>query len=268
MKLKIYAVLFILVCLCSCSSVPSFDEEPLSFDIMPEWQTVQDGIYEYHFYDDEEKVKIHFVKADLSKVSFVYSKPSEGNLFEKETTYDFACKNNAIIAFNMSPFKKSGFTKFEVLGICVLDGKIIENPNERYSDIRFWIEDEKPYAEIEEIQSLEDIDRQNFFAFGGFWQIIRDGKLVDSFKQILDSRTAIGILPSGNIIIMLAEGEGLRGLSYHECADILIKLGVVDAIQMDGGGSSSMVIDDLVYGSKKRKVAVSLGFSKKEDIDE
>lgn len=59
-------------------------------------------------------------------------------------------------------------------------------------------------------------------------------------------RSAIGYLNNGNIILLAAEGgnsEGAPGITLLELANTMIGLGCVGAINLDGGGSSSLIVN-------------------------
>ena len=70
------------------------------------------------------------------------------------------------------------------------------------------------------------------------------------------------------LFLLCAEGERKGksvGLSYQDSSDILLAAGAKDAIQMDGGGSTSLFVNGknfLSYPSI-RKNAVFIGFSMK-----
>ncbi len=62
-----------------------------------------------------------------------------------------------------------------------------------------------------------------------------------------DPRTAAGYTSDGKAILMVVDGRQgsvSAGVSLTELADIMIGLGAVEAINLDGGGSSQMVIGD------------------------
>lgn len=62
-------------------------------------------------------------------------------------------------------------------------------------------------------------------------------------------RTAVGITPQGGVILLVADGRQPRhsvGLTLPETADVMQELGATEALNLDGGGSSVMVIDGLV----------------------
>jgi len=58
-------------------------------------------------------------------------------------------------------------------------------------------------------------------------------------------RTAAGITKDGDLILLLVDGRQLvsRGVDLLELANILLNLGCIDAINLDGGGSSALVVN-------------------------
>ncbi|MBO5805531.1 MAG: phosphodiester glycosidase family protein [Tidjanibacter sp.] len=94
-------------------------------------------------------------------------------------------------------------------------------------------------------------------AIGGGPMLLKAGKNVAEssyWKEVLHSggtaalsyqpRTAIGYTEDGRIVLFVCDGRkmnGSWGYTLPEVADLLKKLGVVWAINLDGGGSSVMV---------------------------
>lgn len=65
-------------------------------------------------------------------------------------------------------------------------------------------------------------------------------------------RTVVGIRPDGTLLLVVFDGRrpGVsEGVSLTEAAGILVSLGAEDAINLDGGGSSTMVVGDKVRNS-------------------
>lgn len=89
---------------------------------------------------------------------------------------------------------------------------------------------------------------------GGGPQLIKNGRIeiTNSAEKILPSfvseghpRTAIARLNSGQVLLVTVDGrqpgESI-GMSLNMLADLLIEFGAVEAINLDGGGSTTMVI--------------------------
>ncbi|MGM9735018.1 MAG: phosphodiester glycosidase family protein [Candidatus Cryptobacteroides sp.] len=118
------------------------------------------------------------------------------------------------------------------------------------------------------------------FAIGGGPVLVKDGKVVDSFVAELfngstgispDSaqpRTAVGYMPEGKIMFLVCEGrqmtEGVAGFTTAEVAQIMKNHGCTEAINLDGGGSSCMLVGGAetikVSDGKQRAVASTLMF--------
>ena len=65
-----------------------------------------------------------------------------------------------------------------------------------------------------------------------------------------NARTAIGLTRDNKLLLVVSEGNSARrrrirrkGLTFSELADAMIKLGVKDAIALDGGSSSTMFLN-------------------------
>jgi len=89
---------------------------------------------------------------------------------------------------------------------------------------------------------------------GGGPQLIKDGrieitnaaeKILPAFVRDAHPRTAIAKLKSGQILLVTVDGrqpgESI-GMSLTMLADLLIEFGAAEAINLDGGGSTTMVI--------------------------
>lgn len=57
-------------------------------------------------------------------------------------------------------------------------------------------------------------------------------------------RTAAGVTREGDLVLMVVDGRqsGSRGVSLEELADLMLSAGATDAINLDGGGSSTMIL--------------------------
>ena len=96
-------------------------------------------------------------------------------------------------------------------------------------------------------------------AIGGGPVLIDNGKFRDSYVEELfngasgigpdtnQPRTAIGVTADKKMIIFVCEGrqmtEGVAGLTTADVANVLLDLGCVEAINLDGGGSSCMLVN-------------------------
>jgi len=100
------------------------------------------------------------------------------------------------------------------------------------------------------------------FAVTGAPQIVKDGqniyqgideKLPESFINTMHPRTGCGITNNNETIYWVVIDGRQRnfsiGVSLDEFAQLFLKLGSYNAINLDGGGSSSMVVDNQIANS-------------------
>jgi len=93
---------------------------------------------------------------------------------------------------------------------------------------------------------------------GGGPQLVKDGrieittaaeKMLPNFATDRHPRTAVGKLRDGRILFVTVDGRqpGLSvGMSLNELAALLLEFGATEAINLDGGGSTTMVIKNRI----------------------
>ena len=89
--------------------------------------------------------------------------------------------------------------------------------------------------------------------------LLRDGhesidllgaKMSESFSTTRHPRTAVGVRANGDILLVVVDGRQSlsRGMSLRELAACMKDLGARDAVNLDGGGSTTLVIKDPLTG--------------------
>ena len=84
-------------------------------------------------------------------------------------------------------------------------------------------------------------------AVGGNTRLVTNGANVANSDPAIHPRTAAAVTASGKLLLFTVDGRNAghsEGLTYAELADVLIRWGAKDAINLDGGGSTSLVIDN------------------------
>lgn len=82
-------------------------------------------------------------------------------------------------------------------------------------------------------------------------------------------RSAVGVMKNGNFLLAVVDGrqESSHGLTLTEWAKLLQEMGAVDAINLDGGGSSELVVGGAIQNSpsdgEERAVGSALLIMKK-----
>jgi exopolysaccharide biosynthesis protein len=98
------------------------------------------------------------------------------------------------------------------------------------------------------------------FVAGGGPRLVRSGKLAPAgpeagspgFVDTRHPRTAVGVRADGRILLVTVDGrqpERSVGLTIAELSALLLELGAVEAVNMDGGGSTTMVAGGRVVNS-------------------
>jgi hypothetical protein len=89
---------------------------------------------------------------------------------------------------------------------------------------------------------------------GGDTMLVKDGRIVvptfcGSYFCQAQPRTAIGVNADGNVMMVVVDGRQARyslGVSMRGFARLMKGLGAVDALNLDGGGASTMVVEGKV----------------------
>jgi len=85
-----------------------------------------------------------------------------------------------------------------------------------------------------------------FDAVGGSPMLLRDGKATSICSTCArQPRTAVGVTADGTILLVVVDGRSRRsaGVTLGGLRGIMRDLGAVTALNLDGGGSSEMVVD-------------------------
>lgn len=102
----------------------------------------------------------------------------------------------------------------------------------------------------------EEMWRRVYSIVGGGPQLIKIGKvaitdkqekMAPTFRADQHPRTAIARLESGKLLLVTVDGRqpGVSaGMSLNMLADLLLEFGAVEAINLDGGGSTVMVVGE------------------------
>ncbi|XP_021366228.1 N-acetylglucosamine-1-phosphodiester alpha-N-acetylglucosaminidase-like [Mizuhopecten yessoensis] len=113
-----------------------------------------------------------------------------------------------------------------------------------------------------------DIAKEKFIQLvsGVIW-LIRDGKVnintsmdyecpealpasIQNFSSSVSARSAVAVDRQGRVILMQVDGNTHeRGINLFEFADMMLKYGVVQAVNLDGGGSSSLLIKGILVNN-------------------
>ena len=246
--------LFTAIILFSCASAPPQDGERGAASLY--WQPVT-AYADYAVIGDGD---CHCVRIDLSAPDLrIVSYPHTAGRFAEKTTVAFARETGAQVAVNATPFAGRFLFK-RTVGVHVADGRQLAAPVQQYDALVFDQTAAGLRARIVAAQDEAQLAGAAH-AFGGFWAIVRGGVKQEFKRTSHDARTAAGISADGRTLYLLA-AERSAGMSFQQCADIFLALGAADAIQLDGGHSSDLVLHGKSVFSRpfRRGVGVSFGF--------
>ena len=101
------------------------------------------------------------------------------------------------------------------------------------------------YVHRELIGSFENCEH----SIGGWGAIVKYGQIVNDIVSVAPTarhpRTAVGIKSDGTIVMVTVDGrqelDGMYGVTLYQLAEIMQSLGCINAYNLDGGGSTTMI---------------------------
>lgn len=171
-----------------------------------------------------------------------------------ESVSSMADRYGAIAAVNGGGYKDvnagySGGTGGSPLGILISDGNVLyPETHSEYNkeEMVFSLDGEgNMFVGQASVNDLLEKDSKQAISFGP--SLVVDGKAYISESSVtgLNPRTAIGQTADGRVILLAIDGrQGLKwGASLQDVQKIMIQLGAVNAMALDGGGSTAMYYD-------------------------
>lgn len=240
------------------------------------WTKRDSYFYTCDFFLEDEKTICHAVKIDLTSPELLISLyPDSTDITEKNNVTkiksvkasSLAKKNDIVINTTQWSQKIPLISEKVPVGIIQNNGTDFSPADRKYDAIAFYKNINSYSARIFSQKNISDFSENAEFISGGFWQILSDSEIVN-FREFSDSRTSLGISKDQKTLyILIAEGERKsrsRGLSYKKCAEILSKMGSFNAIEFDGGSSTTLFINkkNVLSYKKNPKLPSFLCFSK------
>jgi exopolysaccharide biosynthesis protein len=193
------------------------------------------------------KIIYHVLKIDLDEEGIgLFVTPGEQDL---SVTSNFLSTNQVQVAINGDGFQW-GMDNTNTAGYAASNGKKYSK-SEKYPTV---IETNEGDVSIRIGNKLPANIKH---AVSGFQTIVEKGDIVARFKNkdhadhkvgydIQDPRTSVGINEENNeLIIIVVDGRGIsQGVDLKKLAELQIENGAYIAVNMDGGGSSTLVIDN------------------------
>jgi len=157
-----------------------------------------------------------------------------------------AANARLIAAVNTNPWKMIskgvGYivdAESNISGWVKSNNKVHSNPEQ--ANWSFWVS-EDGRAHISQLSKPVQAD----VAVAGFGGLLKQGKILPAPSDVLHPRTALGLDPTGRwLTLLVVDGRQKgysEGVSLRELAVMMQKLGCSDALNLDGGGSTIMLL--------------------------
>ena len=198
-------------------------------------------VKEYREYDSA----IYVADVTVSDVSYLKTALASNTYGRNitETTSDIASENNAILAINGDYYgaRQSGYV--------IRNGSLYRNSSGNRDALAIMKNGEFEFVSEGETsaETLLQNGALQVFSFGPI--LLEDGSISVTENEEVgmamasNPRTAIGYLGKNHYVFVFSDGRTSEsaGLSLYELSSFMKSIGVSDAYNLDGGGSSTMV---------------------------
>lgn len=212
-----------------------------------DWQAVVEGVARQHVVGGG--IDAHVVRVDLANPNLrvITSRESERGI----TVSEFARRNSAIVAINGDYFDLAMRPLGLAMGACGVWGEAMRGVR-RQEVVGVGAGRARIFPRQEPLQTPEPWMTG---AISGWPAIVADCDPVerlpgsDHFTHAPHPRTAVGLSADGReLFLVVADGrrEDTPGLTLPELAKLMDEMGACSAVNLDGGGSSSMWVGDRI----------------------
>ncbi len=155
-------------------------------------------------------------------------------------------RNGVILSENTTPQNHARIPSLEVLAL--------------FSDGRMQVFDSSAHTG----QEYVDLGVKDTFAFGP--ALVREGEVPRYFyskdyRSYQEPRCAVGMISPGRYVAMMVTGrkDESHGATFGFLAEKMLELGAKEALNLDGGGSATMIfMDEIINKSIKNQVTRSV----------
>ncbi|MFN0291509.1 phosphodiester glycosidase family protein [Pedobacter helvus] len=172
------------------------------------------------------------------------------------TTSAFAKKHHAFAAINGTFFdiKNGGSVDFIKVNDTIINQNRQEKNNKRALHHKAAVVINNYQLAIKKWDGTDqwenNLSDKNMMLSGPLLMLNNEKEVLDSvpFNKLRHPRTAVGVKPNGNVLLLTVDGRqgNSAGMSLFELAKIMQWLGCSSAINLDGGGSTTLWAKD--YG--------------------
>lgn len=238
-------LLFIFVGFIQCSYASVTDPDSLTF-VNKSWEAerLKKGVVwkKAHFdnlFDSRQIINI--IEIDLKKQLKNFKITGDSTLLIP--TSRFASQHNALAAINGGFFNMKDGGSVDLLKV---DGTIINKPSRASTNANAALVFSKRTLKIIEATKVEENLSPNIMVSGP--HLLSEGiSLTLNSTPFVDNRhprTAIAVTSDRKLLLITADGRNrdAQGLNLHELTKVMKWLGARNAMNLDGGGSTTMYI--------------------------
>ena len=200
-------------------------------------------------------VRTHSISVKKGSASIVTSLPSAGlgkvTNVKNMLLAERAAGKNAIATINADFFDMGGTNLMK--GLCIVDGEELRaaGMDEWFGKTWFGITKDGE-AVIGTASEYEKYKGKLQHAVGGsniilINDVVSNLNMGEEFSYTRHPRTAVGITADGDVVLTVVDGRQSsvsNGAAMSDLAYIMSTFGCCDAVNLDGGGSSGLVISD------------------------
>ena len=224
--------------------------ETIRHDISTTVKSISPGVKETQFYtqnsSNDDQVVSYAIEIDMSRNRVIagYTNYDTSGKWAMSTVAEQAAAAERVRGVNVVAAVNADFFNMgtgEPTGVLVMNGKQVKADASALAQTWFAVtSDGKAHI------GTGTLPENTVEAVGGALRLIKDGEMVpsssDSYYTTKQPRTAVGITADGDIVLVVADGRQSpysSGYTYQELAEKMFQLGCVDAINLDGGGSTT-----------------------------
>jgi len=231
-----FAAVWLAGLLLGCAAPPPQTQLPV------DWSALRTGVHYSRLTPVPDSV-VHVVRVDLQNARFEVSAGEERG----QTVDAMAGTARSVVSVNASFFDRS----FEPRGVTISNG-IAWSPVMAQQQSPLLACDARQHCEVALSPPFEQQSGWHNVVAGTPWLVnhgkqrtAQDDAQCKNLCETLHPRTAVGLDASGRyLFIVTAEGRKppVMGLSLTQLSRIMAELGVFDAVNLDGGGSSALFV--------------------------
>jgi exopolysaccharide biosynthesis protein len=217
------------------------DESFYNINNLTGYRKIRDYNSDIHIYETSSN---EFVDVTLGKI----------NQLEKLSTITEDDKN-IVTKINCGFFNFDGSA--EHLGLFVDEGKYYLSENNTFIDFIYYKDGHTEIKTLPTLSEVSYVQGNAYWAIGTSWSLIINGHInminAEKINHSLQRhpRTLIGQKRNGNFVLVVVQGRNSNntGITAQESAELMMKLGCINAVNLDGGASSEMIVNNQIMNN-------------------